>query len=130
MPHPARHGTPTLTSLPKDDEVSCKVRPPRSPIRSLNSLDRAQLQSSDEDCISHSSRKLVTRAKQEAVRARHAGLSRSFKQVNMAQATAGQILPYHASMFLVDVHQVPEYGSPHIMANCLCTAISFKAYLC
>ena len=51
----SRHGTPTLTSLPKDDEVSCEdemscedevsceVRPPspRSPIRSLTSLDRA-----------------------------------------------------------------------------------------
>ena len=23
----SRHGTPSLTSLPKDDEVSCKVRP-------------------------------------------------------------------------------------------------------
>ena len=26
----SRHGTPSLTSLPKDDEVSCEVRPPRS----------------------------------------------------------------------------------------------------
>ena len=31
----ARHGTPRLTSLPKDDEVRCEVRPPRSPIWSL-----------------------------------------------------------------------------------------------
>ena len=31
----SRHGTPSLTSLPEDDEVSCEVRPPRSPIRSL-----------------------------------------------------------------------------------------------
>ena len=23
-----RHGAPSLTSLPKDDEVSCEVRPP------------------------------------------------------------------------------------------------------
>ena len=37
----SRHGTPSLTSLPKDDEVSCEVRPPRSPIRSLTSLDQA-----------------------------------------------------------------------------------------
>ena len=35
----SRHGTPSLTSLPKDGEVSCEVRPPRSPIRSLTSLD-------------------------------------------------------------------------------------------
>ena len=27
--------------LRKDDEVSCEVRPPRLPIRSLTSLDRA-----------------------------------------------------------------------------------------
>ena len=27
------HGTPSLTSPPKDDEVSSEVRPPRSPIR-------------------------------------------------------------------------------------------------
>ena len=26
----SRHGTPNSTSLPKDDEVSCEVRPPRS----------------------------------------------------------------------------------------------------
>ena len=50
----SRHGTPNLTSLPKDDEVSCEVRPPGSPIRSLTSLDRAKVQSPDEDCISHS----------------------------------------------------------------------------
>ena len=31
----SRQGTPSLTSLSKDDEVSCEVRPPRSPIRSL-----------------------------------------------------------------------------------------------
>ena len=30
----SRHGTTSLTSLPKDDEVSCEVRPPRSPIQS------------------------------------------------------------------------------------------------
>ena len=29
------HKAPSLTSLPKDDEVSCEVRPPRSPIRSF-----------------------------------------------------------------------------------------------
>ena len=28
----SRHGTPGLTFLPKDDEVSCEVRPPRSPV--------------------------------------------------------------------------------------------------
>ena len=50
----SRHGTPSLTSLPKDGEVSCEVRPPRSPILSFTSLDRAYLQSPDEDCISHS----------------------------------------------------------------------------
>ena len=50
----SRHGTPSLTPLPKDDEVSSGVRPPRSPIRSLTSLDQAQLQSPDEDCISSS----------------------------------------------------------------------------
>ena len=37
----SRHGTPSLTSLPKDDDVSSEVRPPSSPIRSLTSLDRA-----------------------------------------------------------------------------------------
>ena len=37
----SRHGTPSLTSHPKDDEGSCEVRPPRSPIRCLTSLDRA-----------------------------------------------------------------------------------------
>ena len=37
----SRQGTPSLTPLPKDDEESCEVRPPRSPIRSLTSLDRA-----------------------------------------------------------------------------------------
>ena len=31
----SKHGTPTLTSLPKDCEVRCEVRPPRSTIRSL-----------------------------------------------------------------------------------------------
>ena len=50
----SRHGTPSLTSLLKDDEVSCEVRPPRSPIPNLTSLDQAELQSPDEDCISHS----------------------------------------------------------------------------
>ena len=35
MHAPSRHGNPTLTSLLKDDEVSCEVRPPRSPIRSV-----------------------------------------------------------------------------------------------
>ena len=50
----ARHRTPSLTSLPKDGEVNCEFRPPRSPIRSLTSLDRAQLQSPDENCISRS----------------------------------------------------------------------------
>ena len=29
------HGTLSLGSLPKDDEVSCEARPPGSPIRSL-----------------------------------------------------------------------------------------------
>ena len=37
----SRHGIPSLTSFPKDGEVSCEVRPPRSPIRSLTPLDRA-----------------------------------------------------------------------------------------
>ena len=37
----SKHGTPSLSSLQKDDEVSCEVRPPKSPIRSLTSLDRA-----------------------------------------------------------------------------------------
>ena len=41
----SRHGTPSLASLPKDDEVNCAVRPPRSPIQRLTSPD--------EDCISH-----------------------------------------------------------------------------
>ena len=50
----SRHGTPSLTSLPKDDEVSCEVRSPWSPIQSLTSPDQAQLQSPDEDCITHS----------------------------------------------------------------------------
>ena len=36
-----RHGTPSLTSLSKDVEVSGEVRPPRSPIRNLTSLDQA-----------------------------------------------------------------------------------------
>ena len=36
----SRHGTTSLSSFPKD-EVSCEVRPPRSPIRNLTSLDRA-----------------------------------------------------------------------------------------
>ena len=36
-----KHGTPRLTSLPKDGEVSCKGRSPRSPIRSLTSFDQA-----------------------------------------------------------------------------------------
>ena len=43
----SRHGTTNLTSLPKDDEVSGEVRPPRSPIRSLTSLDRAKLRLPD-----------------------------------------------------------------------------------
>ena len=34
----SRHGTPSLTSLPKDGEVSCEVRPQWSPIRILTSL--------------------------------------------------------------------------------------------
>ena len=50
----SRHGTPSLTSLPKDDEVSCEVRPPRLPIRSLTSLDRALLQLPDENLLRHS----------------------------------------------------------------------------
>ena len=48
-----RHGTPSLTSLPKDGVVSCEVRPPMSLIRSLTSLDQAYLQSPEENCISH-----------------------------------------------------------------------------
>ena len=35
MPAASRHGTPSLTSLPTDGEVSCEVRPPSSPIWSL-----------------------------------------------------------------------------------------------
>ena len=31
----SRHGTPSLTSLSKDDVVSCEVRPPMSFIQSL-----------------------------------------------------------------------------------------------
>ena len=38
------HGTPILTSLPKDDELSCKVRPPKSCIWSLTSLYRTENQ--------------------------------------------------------------------------------------
>ena len=49
----SRHGTPNLTSLPKDDEVSCEVRPLRSPIPSLTLLGRAEIQSPNIDCISH-----------------------------------------------------------------------------
>ena len=45
----SRHGTPSLTSLAKDGEVNGEVRPPRSPIQSLTSLE-----SPDENCISHS----------------------------------------------------------------------------
>ena len=45
----SRHGTSSLTSLPKDDDLSCEVRSLRSSIRSLTSLDRAYLQSPDED---------------------------------------------------------------------------------
>ena len=37
----SRHGTLNLTPLPKDDEVSCEVRPQWSPIRNLTSLDQA-----------------------------------------------------------------------------------------
>ena len=50
----SRHGTPGLTW---DDEVSCEVRAPRTPIQSLTSLDRAQLQLSD--CISHSATQVL-----------------------------------------------------------------------
>ena len=32
----SRHGTPSLTFLPKDDEVSCEVRPPMVMIMRLN----------------------------------------------------------------------------------------------
>ena len=56
------NGTPSLTSLPKDGEVTCEVRPPRSPIRSLTSLDQAELQSPDEDCLSHSATHPTARA--------------------------------------------------------------------
>ena len=49
----SRRGIPTLTSPLKDNEVSCDIRPPRSPIQSLTSLDQAKLQSPDKDCISH-----------------------------------------------------------------------------
>ena len=37
----SRHGSPSLMSLPKDDEVICEVRPRKSPIRSLTSFDQA-----------------------------------------------------------------------------------------
>ena len=40
----SRHGTPSLTSLPKNDEVSCEVRPPRSPMQSCD-LTRPSLTS-------------------------------------------------------------------------------------
>ena len=39
----SRHGTPSLTSFPKDGKVSCEVRPQWSPIRNLTSLDQALL---------------------------------------------------------------------------------------
>ena len=38
------HGTPSLTSLPKDGEESCEVRTARSLIQSLTSRDLAYLQ--------------------------------------------------------------------------------------
>ena len=34
----SRHGTPSLTSLPKDDEVSSEIRPPRPSIQSFKSI--------------------------------------------------------------------------------------------
>ena len=51
-----RYGTPSLMSLSKDGEVSCEVRPLRSPNQSLTSLDLAELHSRDQNCI----RRLVT----------------------------------------------------------------------
>ena len=45
-----RHGTPSFTSLPKHGEVGCEVSPPRSPIRSLTSLDHP------ESCLTRISR--------------------------------------------------------------------------
>ena len=35
----SRHRTPSLRPLPKADEVSCKVRPPKSPMQTLTSLE-------------------------------------------------------------------------------------------
>ena len=46
-----RHGTCSLTPLSTDSEVSCEVRPPKSPIRSLTPPDLIR---PDEDCITHS----------------------------------------------------------------------------
>ena len=48
------HGTPSLTSFPKDGVMSCEVKPLRSPVWGLTSLHCAELQSSDEICISRS----------------------------------------------------------------------------
>ena len=39
----SRHGTPSLTSLPKDDEVSCEVRPLRSPTHQNISIQLSQI---------------------------------------------------------------------------------------
>ena len=60
----SRHGTPSLMSFPKDNEMSCEVRPQRSPIWSLIPLNRAYLQSPDEDCISLISRSATHPAKE------------------------------------------------------------------
>ena len=35
----SRHGTPSLTSLPKDDEVSCEVRAPWSGLKIQSNYD-------------------------------------------------------------------------------------------
>ena len=35
----SRHGTPSLTSLPKDDEVSCEVRPQTFKMFEVNAIE-------------------------------------------------------------------------------------------
>lgn len=44
----------------------------------------------------------------------------------MAQATYGQILASHISVFPVDFDQLPKYGAAHAMVYCVCTAIFIK----
>ena len=46
--------------------------------------------------------------------------------MKVAQAISGQILANQISVLPVDVDQLPNYGSPHVMANFLCKAIPIK----